>query len=396
MATAFAPKMSQVLTTPEPHYIPGYTGYCPHYKFSVGKTYGQQTSQLLTSPEVPRPCQRVLQLTCCYTGYCPHYKFSVGKTYGQQTSQLLTSPEVPRPCQRVLQLTCWSCRGTEPQDLPGEPGSCWGAGAQPLSSIVIPGYTGFIPRAQHFFAKTCSEICKEARSDFAKQRLRAPGKEQTWLKTQPLPQDPEQESDVRQIGPQRSPYSMEDDDPQKYFISGFIPRAQHFFAKTCSEICKEARSDFAKQRLRAPGKEQTWLKTQPLPQDPEQESDVRQIGPQRSPYSMEDDDPQKYFISGFTGFVPRAWFLIGTGYPVTTNWALLEFSQMALKKGGRSETKEGSTILPPLGKIYPMEMGLLPHYAGYVPGYKLQFGHTYGHLTHNTLGLRTLKKQMPD
>ncbi|XP_067172555.1 ciliary microtubule inner protein 2B [Apteryx mantelli] len=276
MATAFAPKMSQVLTTPEPHYIPGYTGYCPHYKFSVGKTYRQQTSQLLTSPEVPRPCQR------------------------------------------VLQLTCWSCRGTEPQDLPGEPGSCWGAGAQPLSSIVIPGYTGF------------------------------------------------------------------------------IPRAQHFFAKTCSEICKEARSDFAKQRLRAPGKEQTWLKTQPLPQDPEQESDVRQIGPQRSPYSMEDDDPQKYFISGFTGFVPRARFLIGTGYPITTNWALLEFSQMALKKGGRSETKEGSTILPPLGKIYPMEMGLLPHYAGYVPGYKLQFGHTYGHLTHNTLGLRTLKKQMPD
>ncbi|KAM6104748.1 ciliary microtubule inner protein 2B [Pterocles gutturalis] len=27
-------------------------------------------------------------------------------------------------------------------------------------------------------------------------------------------------------------------------------------------------------------------------------------------------------------------------------------------------------------------------------GYKFQFGHTYGHLTHNTLG--TLEKQMPD
>uniref|UniRef100_A0A8B9Q418 Ciliary microtubule inner protein 2B n=1 Tax=Apteryx owenii TaxID=8824 RepID=A0A8B9Q418_APTOW len=278
MATAFVPKMSQVLMTPETHYIPGYTGYCPHYKFSVGKTYGQQTSQLLTSPEVPRPCQR------------------------------------------VLQLTCWSCRGTEPQDLPGEPGSCWGAGAQPLSSIVIPGYTGFIPRAQHFFAKTYSEICKEARSDFAKQRLRAAGKEQTWLKTQPLPQDPEQESGLGVSGLLRTAHT------QCWPYYGISP-------VTCA---------------------------------------------------------------GFTGFVPRARFLIGTGYPITTNWALLEFSQMALKKGGRSETKEGSTILPPLGKIYPMEMGLLPHYAGYVPGYKLQFGHTYGHLTHNTLGLRTLKKQMPD
>ncbi|XP_025925006.1 protein FAM166B [Apteryx rowi] len=323
MATAFAPKMSQVLTTPEPHYIPGYTGYCPHYKFSVGKTYGQQTSQLLTSPEVPRPCQR------------------------------------------VLQLTCWSCRGTEPQDLPGEPGSCWGAGAQPLSSIVIPGYTGFIPRAQHFFAKTCSEICKEARSDFAKQRLRAPGKEQTWLKTQPLPQDPEQESDVRQIGVSR----------HLAIGPGLIPWLTPPPGPGCHQGHPVAAAALAASAPYA------WLHA---------------FQPQRSPCSMEDDDPQKYFISGFTGFVPRARFLIGTGYPITTNWALLEFSQMALKKGGRSETKEGSTILPPLGKIYPMEMGLLPHYAGYVPGYKLQFGHTYGHLTHNTLGLRTLKKQMPD
>ncbi|XP_064357050.1 ciliary microtubule inner protein 2B-like [Dromaius novaehollandiae] len=271
MATAFSPKMSQVLMTPEPHYIPGYTGYCPHYKFSVGKTYGQQTSQLLTSLEVPRSCQM------------------------------------------VLQPTRWSCQGTEPQDLLGEPEACWGAGTQPLSSIVIPGYTGFIPRAQHFFAKTYSEICKEARSDFAEQRLRAASKVQACLKTQLLPQDPTQESD-----------------------------------------------------------------------------------PQHSPYSMEDDDPQKYFISGFTGFVPRARFLIGTGYPITTNRALLEFSQMVLKRGDRTETKKGSTILPPLGKTYPVETGLLPHYAGYVPGYKFQFGHTYGHLTHNVLGLSTLEKQVPD
>ncbi|NXD14070.1 F166B protein, partial [Nothocercus nigrocapillus] len=258
-----------------------------------------------------------------YTGYCPHYKFSVGKTYGQQTSQLLSSPEVPRPGQLVLLPTRWSCRGTEPPDLPGEPGACGEPGAQPLSSIVIPGYTGFIPRSQHFFAKTFSEIYKEAKSDFAKQRLRAAGRELAWLKTQPLPQDPAQEPPARRA----------------------------------------------------------WL---------------HDYQPQRSPYSMEDDDPQKYFIPGFTGFVPRARFLIGKSYPITTNQALLEFNQMALKEGGRSATKEGSTILPPLGKTYPTETGLPPHYAGYVPGYKFQFGHTYGHLTHNALGLSTLEKQMPD
>uniref|UniRef100_A0A8C6Z1G6 Ciliary microtubule inner protein 2B n=1 Tax=Nothoprocta perdicaria TaxID=30464 RepID=A0A8C6Z1G6_NOTPE len=262
MATAFASKRSQVLVTPEPHYIPGYTGYCPRYKFSMGKTYGQQTWQLRSSLEVPRPSQLVL---------------------------------LP---------TRWSCRSTELPDLPGEPGACAEAEAQPLSSIVIPGYTGFIPRSQHFFAKTFSEIYKEAKSDFAKQRLRAAGTE--------------------------------------------CPLGGLGTPEGCSQPVLALLRDMS------------------------------------------------CHSAGFTGFVPRARFLIGKSYPVTTNRALLEFSQMALKRGGRSETKEGSTILPPLGKTYPTETGLLPRYAGYVPGYKFQFGHTYGHLTHNALGLSTLEKQLPD
>uniref|UniRef100_A0A8C4P9M1 Ciliary microtubule inner protein 2B n=1 Tax=Dromaius novaehollandiae TaxID=8790 RepID=A0A8C4P9M1_DRONO len=278
MATAFSPKMSQVLMTPEPHYIPGYTGYCPHYKFSVGKTYGQQTSQLLTSLEVPRSCQM------------------------------------------VLQPTRWSCQGTEPQDLLGEPEACWGAGTQPLSSIVIPGYTGFIPRAQHFFAKTYSEICKEARSDFAEQRSAS----LEWVGG----------------GHRRGPAQ--------------IPRCPL--------------GGLGVPGLLRPARSQCWP--------------CYRISP--------------VTYAGFTGFVPRARFLIGTGYPITTNRALLEFSQMVLKRGDRTETKKGSTILPPLGKTYPVETGLLPHYAGYVPGYKFQFGHTYGHLTHNVLGLSTLEKQVPD
>lgn len=52
-------------------------------------------------------------------------------------------------------------------------------------------------------------------------------------------------------------------------LPGFIPRVQHFFAKTYSEICQEARSNFAEQRLRAACKEQEW-RTLPLLQDPAQ------------------------------------------------------------------------------------------------------------------------------
>lgn len=48
---------------------------------------------------------------------------------------------------------------------------------------------------------------------------------------------------------------------------------------------------------------------------------------QASPYSMDDRDPQKFFMSGFTGYVPRARFLFGSSFPVLTNQALQEFGQ---------------------------------------------------------------------
>ncbi|KAM7350571.1 CIMIP2 protein GA14893-like [Cochliomyia hominivorax] len=36
--------------TPEPHFIPGYTGHCPQFRFRVGKTYGKLSHKLLIDP----------------------------------------------------------------------------------------------------------------------------------------------------------------------------------------------------------------------------------------------------------------------------------------------------------------------------------------------------------
>lgn len=36
--------------TPQPHFIPGYKGYCPQYKYRVGETYGSLTHRLLIDP----------------------------------------------------------------------------------------------------------------------------------------------------------------------------------------------------------------------------------------------------------------------------------------------------------------------------------------------------------
>lgn len=41
-----------------------------------------------------------------------------------------------------------------------------------------------------------------------------------------------------------------------------------------------------------------------------------------SPYNMPDDHPHKYYMSGYTGFVPKARKYLGQGYPVITRSAL--------------------------------------------------------------------------
>lgn len=70
--------------------------------------------------------------------------------------------------------------------------------------------------------------------------------------------------------------------------------------------------------------------------------------------------------------------------------ALQEFGQMYSQGKPQKDLKH----LPPLSRTYPQNLGLLPNYGGYVPGYKFQFGRTYGHLTQDALGLSTIQKQL--
>lgn len=126
-------------------------------------------------------------------------------------------------------------------------------------------------------------------------------------------------------------------------------------------------------------------------QGPEaEEPELKQEVAQASPYSMDDTDPQKFFMSGFTGYVPRARFLFGSSFPVLTNQALQEFGQTCSRGRVQKDPKAAS----PRPRSNFQNLGLLPHYGGYVPGYKFQFGGTFGHLTHDALGLGTTQKQL--
>ncbi|KAM9642592.1 ciliary microtubule inner protein 2B [Trichechus inunguis] len=274
MASTFIPGVN----SQNRHYIPGYTGHCPLLRFSMGQTYGQVTGQLLRGPP--------------------------GLAWPPTHRTLLPPIRPPRPPEVP--------RGSLPLRC----------GHERLS--MIPGYTGFVPRAQFIFAKNSSQVWAEALNDFT-----------PWH------------------GGQQS-----------------------------QELPKEAQGGTDAEKDQEPKPE--------LELEAKKEPELEQEAEQASPYSMDDRDPRKFFMSGFTGYVPRARFLFGSSFPVLTNQALQEFGQKYSRGRGQKDPKH----LPPLSRTYPQNLCLLPNYGGYVPGYKFQFGHTYGHLTHDALGLSTFQKQL--
>ncbi|XP_014386975.1 PREDICTED: protein FAM166B isoform X5 [Myotis brandtii] len=184
MASTFIPG----LNPQNPHYIPGYTGHCPLLRFSMGQTYGQMTGQLLRgAPGIAWP---------------PAHRILLPPIRPPR------SPEVPR--------------GSLPV----------GRGHKRLSSSMIPGYTGFIPQAQFIFAKNCSQVWAEALNDFtqwhgeqgrqelSKQVKGEDVEEDQESEPKPKPELEAQGAELGQEAGQASPYSMDDGDPHKFFMSG--------------------------------------------------------------------------------------------------------------------------------------------------------------------------------
>ena len=80
-------------------------------------------------------------------------------------------------------------------------------------------------------------------------------------------------------------------------------------------------------------------------------------------------------IAGYTGFVPRSRELIALSYPTQSNKGLTMFSNDLKAQTVRS-TQESPPPLstrpkPPMDKtvIYPPNIGMIPHYTGYIPGW---------------------------
>nr|XP_002125298.1 protein FAM166B-like [Ciona intestinalis] len=278
-----------------------------------------------------------------YCGYLPQYKYRIGKTYGRHSVEILTDPNVSKSGRYVLTPT-----ESHPTDSIDERRSrlrsradSWGN--QNLTEEMVPGYTGYIPKKQHYFANTYGEVCRSALSHHESEQGDIKNKQTELKKVLAM-----------QTGSTR-------------------PNTEHDKSLLTS-------------RYHTP--------LPPHRAEPDRYTSQQEFKPYGSPYFMDNGNRMKWFKSGYTGFVPRSRELISLGYPAQSNKGLSLFTDGLAT---REKINASATKIPlnPVVKpkkldksaIYPTDRGMVPHYTGYIPGYKYSIGHTYGQHTHNTLKL---------
>uniref|UniRef100_A0A8C5L1M0 Ciliary microtubule inner protein 2B n=1 Tax=Jaculus jaculus TaxID=51337 RepID=A0A8C5L1M0_JACJA len=228
-------------------------------------------------------------------------------------------------------------------------------GLNPQYPHYLPGYTGHCPLLRFSMGQTYGQVTSQLRRG-------APGL--AWPPAQRTLLPPIQPPRSRELPGGSLPPRCGHERLSSSMVpgyTGFVPQAQFIFAKNCNQVWDEALHTFTQWHGRQKNHE---------------------LSKEASPYSMDDRDPQKFFMSGFTGYVPRARFLFGSSFPVLTNQALQEFGQ----KYSRGSTPKDPKHLPAI----PRPKLNVFHAAGYMTEV---LGHIFGHLTHDALGLSTSQKQ---
>lgn len=181
---------------------------------------------------------------------------------------------------------------------------------------------------------------------------------------------------------------------------GFIPKGEHHFGNRYAETCLSAVADFEKdqdvcrQHLQDLQTVRALQSGHTVPSEHlnantvklgNHQTPLKQIrihpavyysknAPQHSlsPLTMGNENPKKFFMSGYTGFVPRARGYIGVGYPKVTNEGLCNFTDECERLKGLKE--QPVQVRRQISKkneskpLYIKDLGMVPHYTGHVPG----------------------------
>lgn len=289
-------KGKSILVTPDPYHTPGYGGFCPQFKYKIGETFGKTTHKLLKDDAVASSGELVL---------------------AEIRASSAPVPETD-PKSELLQSRTQS----------------WGD--QKLMEQMVPGYTGFVPRGQHYFGNRYAIICKGAISDFERDHQLYKKNANELKLTEAVQSGKIDKSKVPNLPPIKSRYTTP--------LEAVAPEPKPYISPS---MVKSA----------------------------------------ESPFYMANDNDMKRFMSGYTGFVPRARPRLGMGYPIITHEALNEFtddtSRLEHLKQEPITIHRSERPVKDSKLIYPLESGLVPHYTGHIPGQKFRYGETFGHSTEN-------------
>ncbi|XP_063144603.1 ciliary microtubule inner protein 2B isoform X9 [Rattus norvegicus] len=245
-------------------------------------------------------------------------------------------------------------------------------GLSPQNPHYIPGYTGHCPLLRFSVGQTYGQVTGQLLR--GPPGLAWPPAHRTLLPPIRSPRSPV--ISRRRPPPRRGHERLSSSVVPGY--TGFIPQARFIFAKNCNQVWAEAMSDFTQRR---------GAQESPELQEAKGEEEVeRDQGPEAEEPQLKHELAQVRW--GITRPPPTPW-MIQTPRSSSCQ-ALQEFGQMC--SGGR--VQKDPKPLSPLPRPNFQNLGLLPHYGGYVPGYKFQFGGTFGHLTHDALGLSITQKQL--
>ncbi|KAL8606414.1 hypothetical protein ACOMHN_060319 [Nucella lapillus] len=288
-----------ILQTQDLYHTPGYGGFCPQIKYRIGQTIGKTINNLLAEDNVASSGRLVL-----------------AQIFPNQ--EMADRSEVARTSLLQTRDQSW--------------------GDQKLVETMVPGYTGFIPRSQHFFGNRYATVCRNSVSDFEFDQRRHQAKHQEMYLIEAAQTANTTGADPNSLPPLHT--------KQVTPMKAVAEKAEPFVS--CS-----------------------------------------QPPPTVSPYYLPNDNDNKHYMSGYTGFVPRSRGLLGLGYPNITNQALNEFTDDGCRQS--EVAKQAVVVDLPLSnpkdgkKIYPTESGLVPHYTGHIPVQKFRFGATFGNSTQDAM-----------
>jgi len=204
----------------EPHYIPGYKGYCPQINFNMGQTYGNMTHEILTNPNIAKSGRKVLAATSTSPDRTKNETIKIRRAMNRRANSF---------------------------------------GDKKYTNDMVPGYTGYIPKKEEHFGSRYADGCHRAISDFENNKVKysenhnqllriASREKQDAIRSEPAPY-----VSTKQVQHSVSPYFMETGDPGKTFMSGytgFIPHARSHYANVYPVMTKTALTEFTEDRSR--------------------------------------------------------------------------------------------------------------------------------------------------